>query len=113
MELKYKPVIGVLMLVLGLVNLVLTLLTQSLPGILLGGLITIIGILMLSRPMVDLAPSSIGMRNLLGMELKRHHLTEGNFEVRDNKIFVDGKRKVSLMMFDTDEETVRNYLTGS
>lgn len=48
MELKYKPVVGVLILVLGLVNLVLSLLTGSVLGIITGLVFSLLGVLMSS-----------------------------------------------------------------
>lgn len=48
MELKYKPVVGVLILVLGLVNLVLSLLTGSVLEIITGLVFGLLGVLMSS-----------------------------------------------------------------
>ena len=61
----------------------------------------------MTRPMVVVSPDRIGMKNLLGMELRTH---TGELAVQDNKIFVNGKKKVSLWMFDQDESSVRSFL---
>lgn len=110
MDLKYKPAIGTVMLLIGLANFVLAAAAGRNLGMLSGAVFTLLGILMLTKSPVGLSPKSIAMRNLVGMELKRHHLTPGNFEVRNNKIYVDGKKRVSLWMFDADEQAVRDFL---
>lgn len=107
MEVKYKPFVGITILVLGLANLVLATATGAIGSVVLGGIFSILGVLMIVRPALRLSPQSIGMKNMLGMEVKTH---SGQFEVRDNKVFVDGKKKVSLWMFDVDEATVRSQL---
>jgi membrane protein CcdC involved in cytochrome C biogenesis len=107
MEVKYKPFVGITILVLGLANLVLAGMTSFLGSFVVGGIFTILGGLMIVRPALRLSAESIGMKNMLGMEVKTH---SGQFEVRDNKVFVDGKKKVSLWMFDVDEATVRSQL---
>ncbi len=112
MELKYKPWIGGILFLMGLVNLSLAALTSRTLGIVSGLLILVLGVLMLTRPVVSLSRSKIGMRNLLGMEIRRHDLTAGNYRVENNKIYVNGKKRVSLWSLDADEGAVRNYLAG-
>jgi hypothetical protein len=110
MELKYKPWIGGFFGVLGAVNIVLSAMTGRNFGILIGAVFVVVGVLMVSRPVVTLAPDAIGMRNLLGVEVKRHEVTPDNVRVEGNKVYVNDAKQLSLWMFNTDEATVRDYL---
>jgi hypothetical protein len=110
MELKYKPWIGGFFVALGALNSGLSAATGGTFGILLGAVFLVVGVLMLLRPVVTLSPNAIGMRNLLGMEMKRHEVTPDNVRVEGNKVYVDDTKRLSLWMFNTDEATVRAYL---
>ena len=93
MTVRYKPVIPVLILVLGVVNLVLGLLLVQSGGaagasLFLGPLLALIGILQLSRPYFefDSRTGTIGVKALIGP------MTRQFGGVKGGRLVIDGTR---------------------
>lgn len=94
MTVRYKPVMPVIFIALGVINFVLWLLlvrsggAAAGPSLVLGPLLTVLGILQLTRPYFEFDPrtGTIGVKALIGPMTRRFGGTEGG------RLFVDGNR---------------------
>lgn len=116
MKAYFKQGWGVTFIILGIVLLVLNLMLLNMRGahsnpmgLLMGVMITLIGILYLTRPAFELRANELVMFNLLGMELKRYPFKSlRDFQVIGNKLYIaaegSSKRvKISKVMIRTTD----------
>ncbi|MEO1620287.1 MAG: hypothetical protein AAFU53_04540 [Cyanobacteria bacterium J06632_3] len=92
---RYARWLGIVLLGLGLLNLALTLWLMLLTGefntgIIVGGVLTIVGFLYLTKPYFAIAPNRLTVYNLLGSPVKRYPFaTFSNFYFEGNQLFID------------------------
>lgn len=105
----YKKVWGVTILVLGVVNLALSLLSGHSLGLALGGLFLLVGILYLIMPAVVVEDNAILGKNLFGMTLRTTTFDDmKQIVVEGNQLFVERQgeerarvKGLSPMMIDS------------
>ncbi len=102
-----------MLIAVGVLNLGLAASSGELTSAAVGAMLTILGVLMMTKPPVVLSHDSIEMKNMLGKTVRTYELTNAKVEVRDRKIFVDDKRRVALWYLDTDEQAVRDFFEAS
>ncbi len=87
-----NKVIAILCLAAGLFCLVVTAQYGGAVGVFSGSISVLFGILLLTVPTIVITDEEIQMRNIYGMTLKRHKYNASNTEVKDRKVYVNGKK---------------------
>ncbi|WP_084342536.1 hypothetical protein [Janibacter corallicola] len=99
LDIRYSRAMAVAGLVVGILLMATSVLTQAWISLAAGAVLTVLGILTLVNPMVRITPEEVQLRNPLGMVLKRYPVTSPQDLVIDGKTLrhvPTNKRIVSL-----------------
>lgn len=99
LDIRYSRAMAVAGLVVGILLMATSVLTQAWISLAAGAVLTVLGILTLVNPMVRITPEEVQLRNPLGMVLKRYPVTSPQDLTIDGKTLrhvPTNKRIVSL-----------------
>ena len=101
----YSPVLGVIQTVAGAFVLVVHFMIGGV-GIQLftGSILTLLGILYLVNPIVEYNDEEFRIKNPLGMILKKYSFSESQFEIKNGKVYTDGKRVALQKLFSKSSQ---------
>jgi hypothetical protein len=110
LAIKYAPVFPIFMLLCCLVMLYAALVVGPSPTTILAVVLSVVSILMLTRPIVFITPMGVEMRNLLGMTVKSIAFKDNPPLSRGNAFYCGGTRVFPQWMVNTKLVTVEQFL---
>ncbi len=110
LPIKYSPVFPILILLSSLVILFTSLLIGFSTNTILGVALLFVSVLMLTRPILVLTPTAIEHRNLLGRVMRTSTFAENPPSIRDNALYMGGKKAFPQWMTGTKLATIEQFL---
>ncbi len=110
LDISYSRGLSIAGLVVGILLVVTSILTQAWISLFAGAVLTLLGILMLVNPMVRITPEEVQMRNQVGMVLKRYPVTSPQDLVIDGNALrhVPTGKRICSVGFGVDKQDVAN-----
>lgn len=117
MDVRHNRVLAIGLAVVGPLLALTSILTSSVPGIVAGAVLTLLGVLTIVNPMLRITSSEVQVRNPLGMTLKRFPVNSPADLRFDGKKLrhVDGDRKIMTLGFGVhpaDAQALRQQVAG-
>jgi membrane-bound ClpP family serine protease len=109
LQVKYKKIFPILILVCSIFILCVSLLTGFTPNTITGLILLLLGLLMLTRTVAVITPNEIQMMNLLGMTVKVYSYTPDQIVVTNNSIYVNDKKVISGWWTDINIQEVKAF----
>lgn len=109
LEIKYKKMLPILLLVASVLNLGLSLVAGLTLNIVTGLVLLLVGILMLKRPVIVITPSEIQMKSLLGRTGKKHSYTPDQISLRSGSLYVNNKKIFTTWWVDITTNQLRAF----
>ena len=110
LDISYSRGLSIAGLVVGILLVVTSILTQAWISLAAGAVLTLLGILMLVNPMVRITQNEVQMRNQLGMVLGRYPVTSPQDLVIDGNALrhVPTGKRIASVGFGVDKGDVAN-----
>lgn len=109
LEIKYKKIFPIFMLICSLFILYVSLLTGFSANTITGLILLLLSLLMLTRTVAVITQQEIQMLNLLGMIIKRYSYTPDQIVITNNSIYVNDKKVISLWWTDINIKEVKEF----
>jgi hypothetical protein len=107
---KQKKVIALFFIVCSIPILWVSLLEGPSVSTLMGILLFAVGTLFLTRPIAVITPTTIEIKNLLGLTLKVHPYTPDSIAITKSGISLENKQILSTWISDLDTEKFRELM---
>jgi hypothetical protein len=108
-EIKYKKIFSLFLFFTSMFILYVSFLVGFSLNTITGVILFLLSILMLTRPIAVITPNNVQMINLLGITVKNYPYTPDQILIKDNSIFVDGKKVISTLWADVNIQEVREF----
>lgn len=114
LQIKYKKLLPVFLLVcstfvlyisisIGIISI------NSITAIIL----LIISLLMLLNPIVEITPSEIRMKNIIGKTVKTHIYTPDSIAFKKNNVYINDQKILNTWWMDTDINKIRAFVESN
>ena len=113
LECKYIVVFPIFLLLCSAVILWATLVVGFSASTITGIILLVVGVLMLIQPIIVFRPHAIEWRNLIGRAGRTVTYEPDTIEIKDNKVFIDGRKQFGLWMVNVNADTVTKYLESN
>jgi hypothetical protein len=113
LDIGYKKVFPIFMLVCSLFILYVALLVGFTINTITGLILLPVSILMLTRPAISITPNEIQMKNLWGMVVKTYPYTRDRISLRNNSVYVGEKKVFSTWWADCNVKAIETFLMNN
>lgn len=106
LTMRFKPGLGIALLVVGLLLAATSLLTSQAIGVVSGAIVALLGVLMLVNPMMKVEATEVQVRNPLGMTLRRFPISSpADLRFEGNALWhVPQNKKIGSFSFGVNKE---------
>ncbi len=113
LQIKYNKLLPIFLLFCSIFVLYVSLLVGISLNTITAIILLIVSLLMLLNPIVEITPSEIRMKNIIGKTVKTHLYTPDSIAFKNNNVYVDGKKILNTWWMDTDVNKIRAFVESN